>query len=48
MRADPGLLDEVHAHGEVGEEESAGVVAVGADAADFGGEVQHDVGALLG
>ncbi len=43
MLVDPRLLDEVQAHGEVGEEEPAGVVAVGADAADFGGKVQHDV-----
>ena len=29
----------------IGEEKSARVVAVGADAADFGGEMQDDVGA---
>jgi len=38
------LFDEVESHGHVGEEEAAGVFAVGADAADFGGEVDDDVG----
>jgi hypothetical protein len=35
----------VEAHGEVGEEVAAGVVAVGADATDLGGEVEDDGGA---
>ena len=44
---DAGVLDEVESHGEIGEKEPAGVVAIGADAADLGGEVQDDVGALI-
>ena len=36
------LLDQVQAHRHVGEEEPAGVVAVGADAADLRRQVQHD------
>jgi hypothetical protein len=37
----------VEGHGHVGEEVAAGVGAVGADAADLGGEVDDDVGGFM-
>ena len=42
-----GVFDELRAHDQVVVEEPAGVLAVGADAADHGGEVDHEVGARL-
>ena len=39
-----GLLDDVRAHEEVVEVEVGGTGLVGADAADVGGEVDHELG----
>ena len=44
---EPGLLDQVQSHRQVGEKEPAGLLQIGADATDFRGEMNHHIGPRL-
>src|SRR5690606_20605125 len=45
--ANPGLLDQVQAHREIRIEETSRVLAIRTDPADFGCEMNHDVGPVI-